>query len=79
MEEWESHVANPTYLFSDHSPYKRVKIDYGQGNAYTTARNSRESILLQIPEAKQFRVEERDEFGPLTMSFTAKGVRYWYG
>ena len=79
MEEWESHVANPTYLFSDHSPYKWVKIDYGQGDASTTAGNSVNSIKKQIPEAKQFEVEERDEFGPLTMSFTSKGVRYWYG
>ena len=73
MEEWESHVANPTYLLADHSPYKRVKIDY------TTLQTSIDSIIKQIPEATAFRPEDCDEFGPLTMSFTAKGIRYWYG
>ena len=62
-------MSDQTHIFADHSPYKRVKIDY------TTLQTSIDSIIKQIPEATAFRTEDCDEFGPLTMSFTAKGIR----
>ena len=54
------------------SPYKDIDINFI--DFYT----SKASVEKAIPEATDFRVEERDSFGPLSVSFKVKGIRYWY-
>ncbi len=58
------------YLFDVHP---NIKIDY------TNFNTSVESVKSYFPTAARFKVEDGDEWCPMSVSFWVGGQQYWYG